>query len=210
MTSSPRLTSIGLDFDNTVAIYDRLLHTCAVEHYGMPRDVPAGKKAIRGWFWSQKDGNTPWTELQGVMYGTRIGEADLAPGLEELLLECARRGVRVGVVSHKTEFPALGPRVSLREAAKGFLEVRGFFTKLGLDRKDVFFESTLQAKVERVLTEGHGAFVDDLPDVFAHPGFPAGVTKVLYDPAGVHEATPGVHAGRGFDAIRELLLGPRA
>ncbi|MEZ0227140.1 MAG: hypothetical protein ACAI25_00825 [Planctomycetota bacterium] len=189
-------------------IYDRLLHTCAVEHFGMPREIPAGKKAIRGWFWSQPDGNTPWTELQGIMYGTRIGEAEVAPGLEELLLACAERGVRVGIVSHKTEFPALGPRVSLREAARSFLEARGFFSRLGVKPRDVFFESTLQAKVERVHAEGHGAFVDDLPDVFLHASFPAGVTRILYDPAGVHEALPGVHPGRGFSAIRDLLLGP--
>src|SRR5580704_16283547 len=123
--------SIGLDFDNTVVIYDRLLHTCAVEHFGMPREVPAGKKAIRSWFWSQPDGNTPWTELQGIMYGTRIGEAEVAPGLEDLLLACARDRVRVGIVSHKTEFPALGPRVSLRRAAMDFLDARGFFSRLG-------------------------------------------------------------------------------
>ncbi len=208
MSSAARPLSIGLDFDNTVVIYDRLLHTCAVELYGMPREVPAGKKAIRGWFWSQPDGNTPWTELQGIMYGTRISEAEVAPGLEDLLLECARRGVRVGIVSHKTEFPALGPRVSLRDAARGFLEARGFFTRLGVKPKDVFFEGTLQAKVERVQTEGHGAFVDDLPDVFQHASFPAGVTRILYDPAGAHEALPGVQAGRSFRAIQDLLLGP--
>jgi hypothetical protein len=199
--------ALGLDLDNTVVIYDRLFHRCAVEHYSMPRDVPVGKTAIRGWFWSQPDGNTPWTELQGIVYGTRIGEADIAPGLEELLLECARRGVRVGIVSHKTEFPALGPRVNLRDAARGFLEARGFFTRLGLDPGSVFFESTLQAKVERVRDEGYSAFVDDLPDIFRHASFPTGVTRILYDPAGSHEAIPGIHAGRSFAEIREHLLG---
>jgi hypothetical protein len=200
------LRSIGLDFDNTVVIYDRLLHACAVELYGMPREIPAGKKAIRGWFWSQKDGNTPWTELQGVMYGTRIGEADVAPGLEDFLLECRERGVRVGIVSHKTELPALGPRVNLRDAARGFLEARGFFSRLGISPRDVFFEGTLQEKVERVATEKHEVFVDDLPDVFTHEKFPKDVRKILYDPAGAHEAIAGVEAGRGFQAIRELLL----
>lgn len=200
--------SIGLDFDNTVVIYDRLLHACAVELYGMPREVPAGKKAIRDWFWSRPDGNTPWTELQGVMYGTRIGDAEVAPGLEELLRACAAEGVRVGIVSHKTEFPALGPRVDLRAAARGFLEARGFFAKYGLDRRDVFFEPTLRAKVDRIRSEGHGAFVDDLPDVFAHESFPEGVTRILYDPAGAHATPPGVLAGRDFVSIKDLLLGP--
>jgi hypothetical protein len=201
------VTSIGLDFDNTVVIYDRLMHRCAVELYGMPPSVTAGKKAIRSWFWSQPDGNTPWTELQGIIYGTRIGEADVAPGLEELLVACARAGVKVGIVSHKTEFPALGPRVSLRQAARDFLEARGFFTRLGLAREDVFFEGTLEEKVQRVGRQGHTAFVDDLPDVFLHPKFPNDVKRILYDPAKAHEPIPGVHPGRTWAEIGDLLLG---
>lgn len=199
--------SIGLDFDNTVVIYDRLLHKCAVELYGMPRDVPAGKKAIRGWFWSQPDGNTPWTELQGIIYGTRIGEADVAPGLEDLLLECKERGVRVGIVSHKTEFPALGPRKNLRDAARAFLESRGFFDRLGLSREHVFFEPTLEAKVLRVESEGHTVFVDDLADVFAHARFPRRVARILYDSAGSQEPIEGVRACRTWPEIRDAILG---
>jgi hypothetical protein len=198
---------IGIDFDNTIVIYDEVWHRYGQE-FGLPPEVPADKASIRAWFWDQPDGNTPWTELQGIVYGTKLQEARLAEGLAEFLLGAKERGIAVSVISHKTQFPALGPRVDLRQAAYGFLEEQGILDpqRFGVPRERVFFNDTQALKVARVQSEGCAVFVDDLPRVFSDEGFPEGVEKLLYDRAGNQEAGPGVVRCRSWGEIAERLL----
>lgn len=198
---------VGIDFDNTIVIYDELWHAYG-RRYGLPADVPADKASIRAWFWEQPDGNTPWTELQGIVYGTKLCEARLADGLEEFLLAARRKGVEISVISHKTRYPALGPRVDLREAAYAFLEQQGFFDpeRFAVPRERVFFNETQAEKVARVGSEGCVAFVDDLPKVFEDGGFPSGVEKILYDRGANQAPGPGVVACQTWAEIQERLL----
>lgn len=205
MSTRPR-AHIGLDLDNTVILWDRAFHVEAVRRHGMPEGVARDKAAIRAWFWAQPDGNTPWTELQGVVYGTRAEEAEVAPGLPGFLAACAERGVRVSIVSQKTVYPALGPRADLRAAALGFLEARGLLAGPALERGRVHFTVTRAEKAALVGALGCEAFVDDLVDVFAEPAFPAPVVKVLYDRTGESPAPPGLVSLRDWDAIRAFLL----
>lgn len=201
---------VGLDFDNTIVLYDELFRRLAVERYGMPDAVPPSKVAVRAWFWSQPEGNTPWTELQGVVYGTRIQDAELAPGVEEFLTACVARGVHLAIVSHKTQYPALGPRVDLRAAARDFLAAKGLLDsqRTGLTLEQVSFCPTRDAKVAEIARRGCDAFVDDLPEVFSHPAFPAATRKVLYDRTGAAATPPpqGIKACGSWKAIRRLLL----
>lgn len=197
---------IGIDLDNTVILWDRAFHVEAVRRYGMPPEVARDKAAIRAWFWSQPDGNTPWTELQGIVYGTRAEEAEVAPGLPAFLEECARRGVRVSVVSQKTVHPAMGPRADLRVAALGFLEARGLLAGPALERARVHFTVTRPEKASLVGTLGCEAFVDDLIDVFQEPAFPRDVVKVLYDRTGEAPEHADLVSLRDWDAVRAFLL----
>ena len=198
---------IGLDFDNTIAIYDRVFHRYAQE-LGMPASVPATKHAVRAWFWDQPLGNTPWTELQGLVYGTKLHEAELGPGLEDFLRACQARGVAVSVISHKTRYPALGPKHDLRAAAQAFLEARGIVGELGVEPERVFFNDTREEKVARVASEGCVAFVDDLPGVFTEAGFPRQAQRLLLDRAGeVADVPPGVIPCADFAAVAVALWG---
>lgn len=193
---------LGVDFDNTLVSYDRLFHRCARERGLIPAECPATKQAVRAYLWGQPDGNTPWTELQGVVYGERMAEAEPCPGVVDFLRACRRRGVPVTVISHKMVYPALGPRVDLRAAARAWLAAQGFFAAdgAGLAPDRVFFEATRADKLARIERAACTHFVDDLPEIFAEPGFPAGVQRLLYAPAGAG-APPGV---RVFRHWREL------
>jgi len=186
---------VGLDFDNTIVIYDRVFHRYAVELYRMPADVPPNKSSVRAYFRPRPGGDDDWTELQGVVYGTKMAEAEAAPGVEHFLAQCVRRGVRTTIISHKTEFPARGPGVSLHDAAWTWLEQRGMLdeARFGLTRQTVFFEPDRSSKLARIASLGCGAFVDDLPEVFREASFPPGVMPILYDPNGQHTApTSGI------------------
>jgi hypothetical protein len=173
---------IGIDFDNTIINYGQLFHKYAINRFGMPPGTEPDKNAIRSYFWSLPEGNTLWTELQGIVYGEKILEANPAEGLFHFLSLCKKTEITVCIISHKSEYPALGPRINLRDAALEWLTANKFFDNalFTLPRSSVFFESTRTFKVMRIGTEKCTVFIDDLPEIFEDIHFPADVVKVLY------------------------------
>lgn len=173
---------IGLDLDNTIVQYDELFYRCALERHLIPEETTRTKAAVRAYLWSLPHGNTPWTELQGIVYGERMSEAIPCPGALDFLAFCRDNGIRVSIVSHKIEFPALGPRVNLRKAALRWLNEHASYggNQAGLTPGGVFFESTREDKIARIGQLGCTHFIDDLPEVFTSPSFPDGVEKILY------------------------------
>lgn len=198
-------THVGVDFDNTLVIYDAVFHRHALAAGLIDAGVARRKEAVKERIRALPGGDDHWTRLQGLVYTLKMPEADPAPGVEEFFLACAARGVRVTVVSHKTERPALGPPVSMRAAALAWLRDRGFFTRLGLRETDVVFADTQQQKVGRIAALGLSHFIDDLPAVLLRPDWPRAVAPILYDPAGTARAGLTVLASWG--AIRDQILG---
>lgn len=184
MSSERHPIRLGLDFDGTVVVYDEVFHRHAVERFAMPRSLPVNKTAVRDWLRSQPDGEARWIELQGLVYGLKMAEAMLAPGLAEFLRAIRAAHIPVCIISHKTEFSVAEPRVNLRAAALAWLEQNGFFASdgFGLRREDVFFESTRAAKLQRIAAQGCTLFVDDLEEVLMEPEFPKGVERWHYLP----------------------------
>lgn len=199
---------IGIDFDNTLVSYDTLFHRCALERHLIPPDLPPAKAAVRAWIWRRPDGNTSWTELQGEVYGRRMGEAVGFPGVSGFFTACRRLGVSVSIISHKLEYPALGPRVNLRDAALTWMEAHGFFRPDGfaLSRVDVWFEASREQKLARIAERQCTHFVEDLPEVLQEEAFPSGVIKLLFDPAGVAaEVAPDVQVFKTWVEIQRYV-----
>lgn len=196
---------IGIDFDNTIINYGHLFHKYAIERFGMPPGTKPDKNAIRSYFWSIPEGNTLWTELQGIVYGEKILEAVAAEGLYQFLSLCKEAAIAVCVISHKSEFPALGPRINLRDAALKWLNDNNFFDNplFTLSRSSVFFESTRTFKVMRIGTEKCTIFIDDLPEVFEDVHFPGDVVKVLYSQESC--STKDVIACENWKLIEDLI-----
>ena len=163
---------IGINFDNTIAGYDRLFGTLAVET-GLIAAPPSG-------------GELAWQRLQALAFGPRIGEAELIDGVVGFMTACRRRGVPLFIVSHKSRHAAQDPGgTDLRLAALDWMTEHGFFGDdgLGPSRRNVFFEPTRRDKVARIAALGLTHFVDDLPEVFEEVGFPYGVDAILFRPA---------------------------
>jgi hypothetical protein len=197
---------VGLDFDNTIVTYDRLFHRAALDRGLIAAGVPQRKRDVRDAIRRLPRGEEAWTELQGVVYGRRMPEAEPAPGVESFLHACSAAGVRVSIISHKTEFPAIGERVSLRDAARAWLASQGLAARHGIDPADVMFLGTLAEKLAAIAERGCTHFVDDLVEVLGHPAFPAGVERILYAPAG-GELPRGVVAFDSWEGIRGHLFG---
>ncbi|RMD85747.1 MAG: haloacid dehalogenase-like hydrolase [Candidatus Dadabacteria bacterium] len=174
---------VGIDFDNTLVCYDRLIHCVALERGLIPAGLDASKASIRDYL--RKQGREDdWTELQGYIYGDRIKEAPPFPGALDFFCKCKEINVKTYIISHKTKFPYKGRQYDLHSAAFSWLKSAGFLERdlTGLDEKDVFFELTLEDKLYRIKSAGCDVFIDDLVEFLSHPHFPKGTRRVLFDP----------------------------
>ena len=120
--NTPKLSMrIGFDFDNTIVSYDELFYQVAIEQSLVPADVPRSKLAVRDYL-RKVDQENAWTELQGYVYGARMGDAIAFPGAIEFIKLAQNSGIDMTIVSHKTKHPFMGPEYDLHEAARGWIE----------------------------------------------------------------------------------------
>jgi hypothetical protein len=201
---------IGVDFDNTIVRYDDVFGRVALDLGLVPPAAATSKTAVRDHLRAigQED---RWTELQGAIYGPRMSDAALFPGVAEFFAACRAAGAPVAIVSHRTRFPYLGERHDLHAAAREFLARHGFHDEagIGLPRDRVFFEETKQGKLARIAALGCRTFVDDLPELLGDPAFPAGVRRILFDPGSLHAPPAGVAAAASWFEVARLLAEER-
>jgi hypothetical protein len=199
---------IGIDFDNTIVCYDEVFQAVAVEQGLVPPHAATSKTAIRDHLRSigQED---RWTELQGTIYGPRMMEARSFPGVFEFFAACRAAGMPVAIVSHRTRYPYLGERHDLHAAARDWLARHGFHDPagIGLPVDRVFFEETKEAKLARISELGCTHFIDDLPELLAHPAFPADVRRILFDPHGQHAMLPNIDLLSSWRAAPAFFTG---
>lgn len=189
---------VGLDFDNTIVNYDTLFHRVAVEGGWIPAHWPATKVAVRDRL-RDTGQEEIWTGMQGVVYGSRMAEAEMFPGVREFMRWARSTGIDLAIVSHKTRHPFIGPKHDLHAAARGWIEqsLRDAQGALIAPAR-VFFELSREEKCARVAALACDCFVDDLPEVLTCAAFPKDVEPVLFDPEGHHEDAnlPRVHSWR--------------
>ena len=190
---------VGVDFDNTLVCYDDLFQRVAREQGLVPAAVPASKEAVRDHLRATGH-ETEWTALQGLVYGPRLAEARPFAGALEVLHACAEAGVRVSIISHKTEFPAVGPRWSLHAAARTWLAAHG------LAGQEVFFEPTQDAKLARLVACGCTHLVDDLLEFLARPDMPADLTRLWFAPTSAQPTPAGIARVRSWSEVSARLL----
>ena len=169
---------IGIDFDNTLVGYDALFARLARERRWLPRGGPKSKDAVKRALIASDGHDRRWQRLQADAYGHRILEARAFPGALEFIERAKRDGHQVFIVSHKSERSHLDPSVRLRDWARRWLKRRG----AGLTSNRVLFASTRAEKVRLIDRLGLDVFIDDLPEVLAHPGFPARTGRILFKP----------------------------
>ena len=201
---------IGVDFDNTIAGYNDLMHTVALERSLISADVARNKKLIRDAIRALPDGEAHWRDLQVTVYGPRMHEARLIEGVREFFADCRRRRITVYIISHKTEYANFGEaNVNLRTVAMTWLEQHGFFHEeaLGLSRASVFFESTRAEKIDRIKALRATHFIDDLEETFRESAFPRDVQKILLAAHGQPSDIAGTVSFATWGQIHEHLLG---
>jgi len=177
---------IGIDFDNTIVSYDRLFHRVGVETGLIPAHLSATKVSVRNYLRSV-DCEDDWTEMQGHVYGIRMGEAEVFPGVIEFLRRARDEHLEVRIVSHKTRYPFRGQQHDLHRAAREWIGLTLSDATGPLVPPDqVFFEVTKDDKLWRITNLQCDYFVDDLPEILLAPQFPNRTRRILFDPDGVH------------------------
>ncbi len=200
---------IGIDFDNTIASYDGLMHRLAVDWGWMDGGLPKNKKSIRDTLRALPDGELKWRRLQTHCYGPGMGDARPMDGVKDFLAACRKREIPVWVVSHKTEFANFGdPTVKLRAAAIDWMRQEGLLDQqqFGLSLERVCFEGTREEKVQRIRALGITHYVDDLEETFLEKSFPEGVQKILFSPPPTRHANGEWYAFPSWAQIGRHLL----
>lgn len=192
---------IGLDFDNTIVCYDRVFHQVALEWGLIPTKTPMSKWAVREFLCSQNQEDR-WTDLQGMVYGSRLLDADPFAGVKHFVTSAQEADHIVCVVSHKTRYPYRGPKYDLHQVARAWLKEH--IPNL----RQIFFEETKKEKIIRIANFGCDVFVDDLPDILGHPYLPSRVQKILFDPneQHVHAVYPQVTRVSSWAEVEEVCV----
>jgi hypothetical protein len=201
---------IGIDLDNTLICYEDVFWRLAEEAGLLAGGVPVSQKAVREIARRSPEGDIAWQRLQGLAYGPRIGDAQLAPGALAFLDRCRAAAIPVGVVSHKTRFAAQDPtRTDLRRAALEWMEEQGLFGPgTGLEPKHCHFADTRKEKIAQMVALGCTHFIDDLLETFREPTFPVQMRAILYAP-GSDDGLPvpaAVRKVRSWTEIEHLVL----
>ena len=202
---------VGLDFDNTLACYDRVFVRAARQQNLLPDGWSGGKRALRDYLRCREGGEEVWQALQGLVYGSLMDQATLNCGVGWFLMQCKARGVQISIVSHKTEYSPKDPlKVPLRKKALRWMEQNGFFDpdRYGISQASIYFENTREEKISRINSIGCEFFVDDLPEVLAHQRLLSSVNKILYCPSESCEPVPRfVTICQDWSSIGNIIIG---
>jgi hypothetical protein len=174
---------IGIDLDNTLICFDEAFQRVGREEGLLAPAFHGDKAAVKRQLLAERPDGGLWETLQGLVYGRRIDAARLFDGVPQFLELSRAGGHSVSIVSHKTVLAHRDPlRTDLRAAALRWMEDKGFFDAagLGLQREQVYFEDTREAKISRIAALGLEVFVDDLAEVLGDKRMPAACRKILF------------------------------
>ena len=199
---------IGVDFDNTIVCYDALFKKSRLNAGWWGRRSPAYKRSVRDHV-RQTSRDQVWTELQGVVYGQRMHEAEPFDGAVDFFKRCRGQGISVYIVSHRTPTPQVGEPFDLYQAARHWLASRGFHDPGGIALlpDDVFLEPTQDEKVARIAALGCTHFIDDLQEFIERHDFPESVRRILFDPGNLHANVIGIERVDSWKEVDRLIFG---
>lgn len=200
---------IGIDLDNTIISYNKILYNTAVESGLISNTNINGKKEIRDTIRALPDGENEWQRLQAEIYGPRIHGAELLSGVKEFFARCKSFSIETYIISHKTEFANYDTtNTNLRWAALDFLKKNNLIDseKYGIKSSNIYFESTRIEKIKRIREKKCVVFIDDLEETFAEATFPKDITKILFDPHYLYQNYNEITVCHSWHNIKNLLL----
>jgi len=195
---------IGIDFDNTIIKYDNVFGRVAFATEIISDSTLKSKSEVKNSLISSGR-QDEWTKLQGIVYGSHIMTAEPYENFVDVFKSLITAGHELKIISHKTKYPFIGKRINLRSAAMMWLKEKEIVGTghNKLSEMDVFFCSTITAKVAMQKKQRCDVFIDDLAKVLKliNPQ----VNRVLFDPKSEIDACEQFNILRDWGDIEALL-----
>ena len=174
---------IGLDLDNTIINYD-LAFISAANSLGV--NLPEfciTKTKIKNFVRALDQGDILWQRLQGKVYSKFIEtHGQLYSGVKRFLLHSKLSGHEIVIVSHKTINAHYDDcELPIRELATQFLIDNGLIGGSYPLVSSVYYESTREEKIKKILSLDFDWFVDDLPEVLKQLESVNSVAKIYFN-----------------------------
>ncbi len=186
---------IGFDLDNTIAIYEKVFSELGKKLSNVPAEYTENKTKLADYL-RNNGREAEWTKLQGEAYGPHMKHAIVAPYFKETLQKLLEQGKACYVVSHRTKHPDSGAQYNLHATAKKWLlkYFRNSFT-------DIYFEETIEKKIERIHMLELEVFVDDLEKVLKRINLPK---RNLFQYGPKNEHSEWMHL-KDWNAFQDLI-----
>lgn len=181
------MTKLGIDFDNTITDYSSVFRQVALKKKIIKNNTPVfSKNEIKNYLINNNNERV-WTELQGLVYGKYLQFASPQPYLIDTLTFLNDKNVQFYLISHRTLYPYIGEKINLHNAAKKWIDlnIAQFFNS-----ENIFFELTIEDKIQRANDLDIDFFIDDLEKILLHPNLSNEIHKILYDPEKKHLNSP--------------------
>ncbi len=166
---------IGIDLDNTIAIYDEAI-----------RELPDGSnftcKQDYSNFLINNGKNDLWTELQGSLYGPLMKYASIAKNFKLAVRYFAIKNYEITIISHRTKYPYKGKKYNLHVYANKWIEDNLIeLFEIYKIRYSIYLCETKNEKIIKIKENNCNYFIDDLQSIYDDSNFPRQKTKfILY------------------------------
>jgi hypothetical protein len=152
---------IAFDLDNTILDYRTSLHQLKLDRAELNK-ISAHTKADFRLRVIAEFGEDYWTELQGFLYTEYVAYSRIDPKFVDLLKYLGANQWQTSIISHKTKFPYLGPKLNMRDCALKRLEVAGIEKLL---TNGVHFFATKEEKIDYINSVKPNIYIDDLEEI---------------------------------------------
>jgi hypothetical protein len=171
---------IGLDLDNTIISYDKLIFQIAKKKYLFSNKFKNKNKDFFKKEIIKKKNEKEWTSFQSLIYGKYINRAKITKNFYDSIFHI-KNLYDFHIVSHKTKWSKEGKKINLIRSAKEFLRRNHIsFCKNSLIKKEnIYFEDTIKKKIKRINKLGLNFYIDDLKKILTK--LPKKIHKIYFN-----------------------------
>ncbi len=166
---------VGIDFDNTIANYDDVFSHVAYKLKLINKKWHGNKSDLKKKIIKEKNIEI-WKKLQGQVYGKYMHLAKVSTGFENFIIKSKFSKAKVFIISHKTKFGHYDKKkIRLRNEALKWIKKKKYLSDI-----KIFFENSIQDKINRINNLKLDYFIDDLEIILKNKFFSKKTKKILF------------------------------
>ena len=165
---------IGIDFDNTIACYDKVFRKVAKNQKIVNKNWIGKKTDLKKLILKSKGGKELWMKIQGMVYGQYMKNAEIMDGFENFLTISKHLNIDICIISHKTKYGHFDKKkIEFRKEALKWIKKNKI-----LDANKVYFADTREEKISLINDLNCDIFIDDLIEVLDHDNLDKNIRRI--------------------------------